>query len=148
MRFLRIVLSIPVVLFVAGLLARPAQAEGDPHKAKHIIVIMQENHSFDNYFGALAYAPGSPYHSPRREDRDESDGGCRQGNHACVDGLACRVDAAGNLPASTPIRMTTAVPSLPSMIRVAASFPIWTTAGPTRIAKSISITPTMLSSRD
>jgi phospholipase C len=29
---------------------------------KHIIVVMQENHSFDNYFGALAYMPGGVYH--------------------------------------------------------------------------------------
>jgi phospholipase C len=35
-------------------------ADGDLHKVNHIIVVMQENHSFDNYFGALAYAPGSP----------------------------------------------------------------------------------------
>ena len=73
-----------------------AHASGDPHKVKHIIVIMQENHSFDNYFGALAYAPGSPYHTPGRDDRDEHDGGCRKDDHNCVDGLACRVDAAGN----------------------------------------------------
>jgi phospholipase C len=31
---------------------------------KHIIVVMQENHSFDNYFGALAYAPGG-VHTPQ-----------------------------------------------------------------------------------
>jgi phospholipase C len=28
-------------------------------KVKHVILVMQENHSFDNYFGALAYAPSS-----------------------------------------------------------------------------------------
>ena len=96
MRFFRIGGLVQLVLVAAGLfVTRTAQAEGDPHKAKHIIVIMQENHSFDNYFGVLAYAPGSPYHSPRREDRDERDGGCRKGDHACVDGLTCRVDAAG-----------------------------------------------------
>jgi phospholipase C len=51
---------------------------------------MQENHSFDNYFGALAYAPGSPYHHPRGDcDRDPDDHGCRKNDHACVDGLAC-----------------------------------------------------------
>jgi phospholipase C len=38
-------------------------------RAKHVIVIMQENHSFDNYFGSLAYAPDSPYHSPTRARR-------------------------------------------------------------------------------
>src|SRR5215471_21462253 len=62
------------------------------HKVKHVIVIMQENHSFDNYFGALAYAPGTPYHSPRRDDRD---GGCAANDHTCVDGLTCSMGAAG-----------------------------------------------------
>lgn len=83
-------------LAFAALAARPAQAEGNVHKVKHIIVIMQENHSFDNYFGALAYAPGSPYHSPARHDRDGRDAGCRKDDHSCVDGLTCRMDAAGN----------------------------------------------------
>jgi phospholipase C len=85
------------LLFAVTLLAGTmATAEGDPHKAKHVIVIMQENHSFDNYFGALALAPGSPYHAPEREDRDDRDGGCRRNDHRCVDGLTCRVDKAGN----------------------------------------------------
>jgi phospholipase C len=97
--------TIPFMLFAATLLAGiTAMAEGDPHNAKHIIVIMQENHSFDNYFGALAYAPGSPYHSPRREDRDDSDGGCRKDDHSCVDGLSCRVDAGGNFTCSNSNR--------------------------------------------
>ena len=43
-------------LFVAAvtmLIANPpAFADGNLHNVKHIIVIMQENHSFDNYFGA------------------------------------------------------------------------------------------------
>jgi len=66
-----------------------ALANGDMHKVKHVIIVMQENHSFDNYFGALAYAPGSPYHT--------TSGGCRQEDHNCVDGLSCKVDATGNL---------------------------------------------------
>src|SRR5262249_55584113 len=48
-------------------------------RVKHIIVVMQENHSFDNYFGALPYAVGSPYRG----------GPCRADDHACVDGLSC-----------------------------------------------------------
>ena len=39
----------------------PPQATGFA-KIAHIILMMQENHSFDNYLGALPYAPGSPYH--------------------------------------------------------------------------------------
>ena len=75
------------LLVLAG--TRPLFADGDLHKVKHIIIVMQENHSFDNYFGALAYAPGSPYHN----DGD----GCRKGDHQCVDGLSCKVDKAGDL---------------------------------------------------
>ena len=66
MRHLRVpppVFLLPLVLaFVCPV---PASANGDTSKVKHVIVIMQENHSFDNCFGALAYAPGSPYHPAR-----------------------------------------------------------------------------------
>jgi phospholipase C len=63
-------------------------ATGDIRKVNHVIVIMQENHSFDNYFGALAYAPGTPYHN--------GNGACSTSDHSCVDGLTCTVDASGN----------------------------------------------------
>src|SRR5215469_7027592 len=59
---------------------------------KHIIVVMQENHSFDNYFGALAYVPGGVYHSAGAAGDDNGDGnaqgvagGCGVGDHSCVD---------------------------------------------------------------
>ena len=58
-------------------------------KVNHIIIVMMENHSFDNYFGALAYAPGSPYHT--------TSGGCSEQDHGCVDGLACRMESVGSL---------------------------------------------------
>jgi phospholipase C len=71
-----------------------AHADGDLSKVNHIIVVVMENHSFDNYLGALAYAPGSPYQSPRRDaDRQAP---CRDDDHRCVDGLACTVDGARN----------------------------------------------------
>jgi phospholipase C len=80
-------------LFVAAvtiLIANPpAFADGNLHNVKHIIVIMQENHSFDNYFGALAYSPGSRYHN--------NGNGCSPDDHGCVNGLTCRTDMAGNL---------------------------------------------------
>jgi phospholipase C len=64
-------------------------------KIDHVVILVQENHTFDNYFGALAYAPGSPYHQPTgRGD------GCGAGDHRCVDGLTCQVDAAGGLRCS------------------------------------------------
>lgn len=56
-------------------------------KVRNLIVMMQENHSFDNYLGALPYMPGSPYHA----------GPCASTDNACVDGLTCTADAGGVL---------------------------------------------------
>jgi phospholipase C len=64
-------------------LSSSAFADGNLKKVNHIIIVMQENHSFDNYFGALAYAPGSPYHN--------GNGACSGTDHKCVDGLTCTV---------------------------------------------------------
>jgi phospholipase C len=90
--------------------ASSARADGDLRKVNHIIVVMQENHSFDNYFGALAYAPDSPYHRPRPgdgdhegghddgdHDRDDNQHGCRPDDHRCVDGLSCARAKGGEL---------------------------------------------------
>src|SRR5215470_15128244 len=67
----------------------------------HIIVVMQENHSFDNYFGALAYVPGGVYHPVKADGDHDGDGrdndGCRDEDHRCVDGLTCKVMADGSL---------------------------------------------------
>src|SRR5437773_11660669 len=56
----------------------------------HVVVVMQENHSFDNYFGVLPYAAptkyfrsANPYHSPSEP------GGCAESDSTCVDGLTC-----------------------------------------------------------
>lgn len=57
------------------------------NRVNHILILMQENHSFDNYFGVLAYAPGSPYHS--------GNGSCASGDHSCVDGLTCSSGSGG-----------------------------------------------------
>jgi phospholipase C len=58
---------------------KPARADGDLQKVKHIIIVMMENHSFDNYLGTLPYVPASPYHR----------GPCFPFDHSCVDGLSC-----------------------------------------------------------
>ena len=65
-----------------------ALADGNLQNVKHIIIVMQENHSFDNYFGVLGYAPG-PYHN------SQNGGSCLDGDHHCVDGLTCKADLAG-----------------------------------------------------
>src|SRR6516165_8146385 len=99
MKLYRLLLAALVVIALTAVTAEQALANGDIKKVKHIIIVMQENHSFDNYFGALAYAPGSPYHTPDRDrdrDRDGDDqSGCRKEDHRCVDGLTCTVDSSG-----------------------------------------------------
>lgn len=69
--------------FLCLLISPMAFADGNLTNVKHIIIVMQENHSFDNYFGALVYAPGSPYHN--------GNGACASTDHKCVDGLTCKV---------------------------------------------------------
>jgi phospholipase C len=81
------------LLALTGLLgfAAPARADGNIDQVKHVIVVMQENHSFDNYFGVLPYVAGGPYH-PAGASRM-----CAASDHSCVDGLACTVGANGAL---------------------------------------------------
>jgi phospholipase C len=64
---------------------KPAFAQDDLARVQHIIIVMQENHSFDNYLGVLPYAPGGPYHP----------GPCDPEDHACVDGLRCSSSGSG-----------------------------------------------------
>ena len=86
------------LVLVGGPKAAFAQDGGQGlQKVNHIIVLMQENHSFDNYFGALSYTPGSPYHSPGRFSDDDGSGGCSPSDHQCVDGLSCLKDGEGGL---------------------------------------------------
>jgi phospholipase C len=80
------------MILVVLAIPKLSHADGNANKVNHIIVIMQENHSFDNYFGALAYAPGSPYHN--------GNGKCSPTDHQCVDGLSCTVDGSGNFTCS------------------------------------------------
>ncbi len=77
---------------IAGLLASVpwARADGDLGKVHHIIIVMMENHSFDNYLGVLGYAPSTPYHNASRRR------GCDATDHTCVDGLRCK-PAGGDL---------------------------------------------------
>src|SRR5215472_5804531 len=77
---------------LAALGSSPARADGDLQNVNHIIIAMQENHSFDNYFGVLAYVPGSPYHSAKGGSRKRA---CDASDHSCVDGLTCRTYTTG-----------------------------------------------------
>ncbi len=73
-----------LMALVSFLLPGAARADGNLNKVNHIIVLTQENHSFDNYFGVLAYALNSPYHSA-------NGGTCSGTDHLCLDGLNCVV---------------------------------------------------------
>ncbi|MEO8926291.1 MAG: alkaline phosphatase family protein [Caulobacteraceae bacterium] len=75
----KLLLSTAAVLSLAAPSA--ALADGPLSNVKHIIIVMQENHSFDNYFGALPYAPNSRYHKGNPI--------CSASDHRCVDGLSC-----------------------------------------------------------
>ena len=77
-----------MLLAISCLWTSSARADGDLSKVNHIIIVMQENHSFDNYFGVLPYASGTPYH--------RGGGACAPADHTCVDGLRCKRDSAGN----------------------------------------------------
>jgi len=71
-------LSIPQSTFADGILRR----------VNHIIIVMQENRSFDSYFGVLRYAAGSPPHY--------SQTAWPITDPQCVGWLSCTFDVAGN----------------------------------------------------
>ena len=61
-KFLTLVVAIPfatTALAACGSPSSQSQA-GDIHKIKHVVVIMQENRSFDTYFGTFPGADGIP----------------------------------------------------------------------------------------
>jgi len=82
----------------------PARADGNLQNVNHIIIVMMENHSFDNYFGVLAYVPGSPYHSAKGAGKKRA---CDATDHACVDGLTCRAENSGALKCRNSNRSNT-----------------------------------------
>jgi phospholipase C len=45
-------------LSIASCTPNLSLAQSGLKRVNHIIIVMQENRSFDNYFGALPYAPG------------------------------------------------------------------------------------------
>src|SRR5712691_3579752 len=53
-------LGVSAVSTPAGTQRKPAKAPAAIHKIKHVIVIMQENRSFDHYFGTYPGADGFP----------------------------------------------------------------------------------------
>jgi phospholipase C len=74
-----------VVAAGVALGAAPARADGNLNNVNHIIIMMQENHSYDNYLGVLGYVAGSPYHNAKGRR------GCPINDNTCVDGLSCKI---------------------------------------------------------
>jgi phospholipase C len=60
-------------------------------KVNHVIIAMQENHSFDSYLGVLALAQNSLYHSPANGSSCVHD----PNPATCVEGLSCTAHADG-----------------------------------------------------
>src|SRR5256886_6163865 len=89
--FVVLALAAPAVLAgvsahrtTAGTQRKPGAAPTGIHKIKHVIVIMQENRSFDHYFGTYPGADGFP----RAADGDfavcvpdPAKGGCQEPFH-------------------------------------------------------------------
>src|ERR1700719_383477 len=86
--------AVVCAILTVGLYARGSQAAGPTGLAKvnHVIIAMQENHSYDSYFGVLALAQGSPYHSPAPGHLT-----CAGDPHptTCVERLSCSVHPDG-----------------------------------------------------
>jgi len=90
-RIRKALLGVAVAAGVA-LGAAPAHADGNLNNVHHIIIMMQENHSYDNYLGVLGYVAGTPYHNAKGHH------GCPINDNTCVDGLSCKiVKATGQL---------------------------------------------------
>ncbi len=72
--------ALPKPLLPPVHLTRPA---GDIHTIRHVIVIMQENRSFDSYFGTYPHADGLPAHNGRFTVcvPDPRSGGCQGPYH-------------------------------------------------------------------
>jgi len=75
----RVTAAAAVALLSAA--ASSVYADGPIGNVNHVVIVMMENHSFDNYFGVLPYAVGTPYHG--------GTGACAPTDHTCVDGLSC-----------------------------------------------------------
>src|SRR5882724_9695809 len=68
----------------AGTQRKPAAAPAGIHKIKHVIVIMQENRSFDEYFGTFPGADGLPRNAAGKFATcvpDPDNGGCVRPYH-------------------------------------------------------------------
>src|SRR5258707_15885493 len=93
-------LSYAALCAVAGLVsgivlgAPAALADGNLQNVNHIIIVMMENRSFDNYFGVLPFVPGSPYHNAKGPEKKRA---CPATDNTCVDGLTCRITSTGDL---------------------------------------------------
>lgn len=90
-----IALTLMILLGTRG----PSTAASVPNglvKVNHIIIAMQENHSFDNYFGVLALSQNSPYHSPAHGSSCAKD----PNPSTCVAGLSCTAHSDGTYACS------------------------------------------------
>jgi phospholipase C len=96
MRVILLALVAAIPLALASLGAKPAPKLQGAHKIEHVVVIMQENRSFDEYFGTYPRADGipagvclprlsgtcvQPYHDPA----DRNGGGPHQNAQAVAD---------------------------------------------------------------
>jgi phospholipase C len=72
-----------------GAAATPKPTPPGLANLNHVIILIQENHSFDNYYGVLPYAGKTGYFSSANPYHPAGSGGCAAGDSTCVDALAC-----------------------------------------------------------
>jgi phospholipase C len=133
------------IAFLALIFPRSSRADGDLSKVKHVIIIMQENHSFDNYFGVLALAPEPLITSPSATGTaiatTTQPAARKMTTTASMDSAATSTSpATSSAPTATKMKTASSSPSFTT--RAAASAPTSTTAGSPPIAKPTSITRT------
>src|SRR5579864_1824001 len=92
-RYAYVLAILTALLLAAG--KTNASSPGGLDRVNHIIVLTQENHSFDNYLGTLPWARDTHYHAPARAGDP-----CDPHDHQCVDGLNCSAGADGDLSCS------------------------------------------------
>jgi phospholipase C len=83
-----LLLVTPLALSASSLVGmNPAVAAGDIHKIQHVVIIMQENRSFDSYFGTFPGADGIPMQNgvPTVCVNDPAGGQCVKPYHDTAD---------------------------------------------------------------
>jgi phospholipase C len=88
-------IALAAVVSVQGRAIAASGASSGLNRVAHILILIQENHSFDSYLGVLPYQSRGSYHPPKTVG-----GPCDPSDHRCVDGLTCKRKRGGKVTCS------------------------------------------------